>query len=162
MWKKFIIILVILIITLYISQNLYQLNLIQGESMYPTYRNLQLTLIDRSATDFQCGDVIVFYCPYLHCIMVKRIIAVPNQTILISDGSVLVDGIQSPYVCEDIPFGGIASDELFIGENQFFVLGDNYAQSRDSRYDEVGCISYENIIGRLIPNRLPVNTKGSP
>lgn len=127
--------------------------------MYPTYKNFQLTLIDKRATDFQCGDVIVFYCPSLDCIMVKRIIAAPKETVLISEGNVLVDGLQSPYICEDVDFGGIASDELLVGENQFFVMGDNYSQSKDSRYEEIGCISRENIIGRLIPNRLPFNAK---
>ena len=61
MRKKLILILLVLILTLYISKNYYQLNLIQGASMYPTYKNMQFTLIDRRAADFQCGDVIVFY-----------------------------------------------------------------------------------------------------
>lgn len=155
MRKKILITLLILLTTLYISQNLYQLNLIQGESMLPAYKNLQLTLIDKRATDLQCGDVIVFYCPSLDCTLVKRIIAVPGQTIQITDGSVLVDGVQSPYVYENISFGGIASDTLSLTENEFFVLGDNYAQSKDSRYEEIGCVSREHILGRLIPNRLP-------
>lgn len=155
MRKKILITLLILLTTLYISQNLYQLNLIQGESMLPAYKNLQLTLIDKRATDLQCGDVIVFYCPSLDCTLVKRIIAVPGQTIQITDGSVLVDGVQSPYVYENVGFGGIASDTLFLTENEFFVLGDNYAQSKDSRYEEIGCVSRKHILGRLIPNRLP-------
>lgn len=162
MRRKIFMILLILFSTLYISQNLYQVNLILGDSMLPTYKNLQLTLIDKHAADLQCGDVIVFYCPSLDCILVKRIIAAPSQTILITDGSVLVDGVQSPYVYDSISFGGIASDTLFLSENEFFVLGDNYAQSKDSRYEEIGCISREHIIGRLIPNRPPPNVKGSP
>jgi len=156
MWKKSIIILSILFITLYISQNFYQFNLIQGDSMYPTYKNMQLTLIDRRASDFQCGDVIVFYCPALNCTMVKRIIAVSGDTVLISNGSVLVNGVQSPYVYGNAEYSGTASNALLVGDKQFFVMGDNHAQSKDSRYNEIGNISEENIIGRLIPNRLPL------
>ena len=153
MQKKFIIILSTLLIALYISQNLYQLNLIQGESMYPAYKNMQLTMIDRRATNFQCGDVIVFYCPALKCTMVKRIIAIPGETILISDGDVIVDGVKSPHVNGNVDFSGIASNKLLIGDDLFFVMGDNHTLSKDSRYEEIGCISRENIIGRLIPNR---------
>ncbi|MCD8038358.1 MAG: signal peptidase I [Lachnospiraceae bacterium] len=161
MKKNLIFLLFILFLTMYVSQNLYQLNLIQGESMYPTYKNMQLTLIDKRSTDFQCGDVVVFYCPSLDCTMVKRIIAAPGQTVLISDGNVLVDGVQSPYVCQYTDFGGTASNELLVGDSQFFVMGDNSARSRDSRYEEIGCVSRENIIGRVIPNRLPVDNTGN-
>ena len=161
MRKKIIIILLVGFITFYISQNFYQLNLIQGESMYPTYKNFQFTIIDKHASDFACGDVIVFYCPELRCTMVKRIIAVSGETILISEGEVLVDGVKSPHVNGNIDFGGTASLALFIDDDHFFVLGDNYAQSRDSRYEEIGCIDRKNIIGRLIPNR-PVTTIAKP
>lgn len=157
MRKKIIVTLLVLFITYYISQNFCQFNLIQGESMYPTYKNMQLTLINRRATSFQRGDVIVFYCPSLDCTMVKRIIAVPNDRILVSNGSVLVNGTQSPFVHDYVTYGGIASDEIFLENGQFFVMGDNHPLSKDSRYKEVGCVSRENIIGRLIPNRPPVS-----
>lgn len=129
--------------------------------MYPTYKNFQFTLIDKRATVFSRGDVIVFYCPELNCTMVKRIIAVSGDTVVISDGDVLIDGIKSPYVTGHVDFGGIASTALFVGDNCFFVMGDNYAQSKDSRYEEIGCIDRKNIIGRLIPNR-PVLTTAKP
>lgn len=156
MKKKFIIILLVLCITLYVSQNFYQFNIIQGDSMYPTYKNMQFTIINKRVSNFQCNDVIVFYCPAYDCIMVKRIIAVPNQVILISEGTVFVDGKQSPYVNQPVEFSGTATSKLFVDENQFFVMGDNYELSKDSRYEEIGCINRINIIGRLIPN---VNVK---
>ena len=155
MRKKIILILLVLFVTYYISQNLYQLNLVQGESMYPTYKNLQFTLIDKRASDYACGDVIVFYCPELNCTMVKRIIAASGETVLVLDENVLVNGVQSPYVIGNVAFGGIATTTLFVGDDQFFVMGDNHAQSKDSRYEEIGCIDRKNIIGRLIPNRIP-------
>ena len=161
MRKKLIIILLVLLVTFYISQNLYQLNLIQGDSMYPTYKNFQFTLIDKRASDFICGDVIVFYCPELNSTMVKRIIGVSGETVLIADGDVLINGAKSPYITGSVDFGGTASNTLLVGDNCFFVMGDNHAQSKDSRYAEVGCISRENIIGRLIPNR-PVTTNAKP
>ena len=161
MRKKIILILLVLLVAFYISQNLYQLNLIQGDSMYPTYKNFQFTFIDKRAYDFVCGDVIVFYCPELNCTMVKRIIAVSGETVLITDGDVLVNGMKSPHISGRVDFGGTASTALLVSDNCFFVMGDNYAQSMDSRYEEIGCISRENIIGRLIPNR-PVSTIAKP
>lgn len=149
------IIILILLTALFVSQNLYQLNLIHGDSMLPAYKNMELTVIDKRADNFTHGDVIVFYCSGLECLMIKRIIAVPGETVLISDGSVFVNGIPSPYVCQKVDFGGVAANGLLLDSDQFFVLGDNYRQSQDSRYAQVGCVSRQSIRGRLIPNRPP-------
>lgn len=155
MKKTFIICASVFATALFVSKSLYQFTLIQGDSMHPTYHNMQFAIIDKHTQTFQNGDVIVFYCPALSCTMVKRIIASPGETVLITDGSVLVNGVKSPYVSETISFAGIASKELLLGNDQFFVMGDNYAQSRDSRYEEIGCINRENMIGRLIPQKSP-------
>ena len=149
--KKIIIMLTVLAAAWFVSQNFYQLNLIQGDSMYPAYKNMQLTIIDKRADSFKHGDTIVFYCPGLDCLMVKRIIALPGETVLIKDGNVLVNGEKSPHVSGSVDFGGTASNEILIDDAVFFVLGDNYAQSKDSRYTQVGCVKRENIIGRIIP-----------
>ena len=159
MRKKIFIILLILFLTFYVSQNLYQLNLIQGDSMSPTYKNMQFTLIDKRVSDFQRGDVIVFYSDTLNCTMVKRIIAASGDTVLISDGLVFVNNTPSPYTDSDITYAGTAAQTLVVGYNSFFVMGDNHAQSKDSRDAEIGCIPTENIIGRLIPSRLPRKQK---
>ncbi len=151
--KTFIIYIAVLLITLFISANLYQVTLVQGNSMVPSYKNMQLAIIDKRAKTFQCGDVIAFYCPALDCIMIKRIIAVSGDSILITNGDVLVNGVKSPYICGTVNFAGTASKELILGDNQFFVMGDNYAPSKDSRYEEIGCIHLEHILGLLIPNR---------
>ena len=130
--------------------------------MSPAYKNMQFTFIDKRATDFQRGDVIVFYCATLKCTMVKRIIAIPGDTILISNGSVFINDIQSPYIHDAVVYSGIASNSLPISDDYFFVMGDNHAQSQDSRYKEIGCISREDIIGRIIPNRPPAVQKTAP
>lgn len=158
MRKKIIIILLVLSVALYVSRNFYQLNLIQGESMAPAYQNMQFTIIDRRAADFQYGDVVVFYCPALRCTMVKRIIALPGDTVWITDGSVLVNDIPSTQVSGNVAFDGIASQKLTLGNDEFFVMGDNHALSKDSRYAKIGCVRRKNMIGRLIPNRPAVTT----
>jgi signal peptidase I, bacterial type len=128
--------------------------------MYPAYKNMQLTLINRRATDFQCGDVIVFYSAAFKCTMVKRIIAVSGDTVLISDRCVLVNNTPSPYTYTDITYAGTAAQTLVVSDNSYFVMGDNHSQSKDSRYDEIGCVSREEIIGLLIPNRPLIVQKG--
>lgn len=121
--------------------------------MYPTYKNMQFAVIDKRAGNIQHGDVVAFYCPALDCIMIKRVIAVSGEIVRISDGNVLVNGAKSSQVSGTVAFAGIASKELTLGSDQFFVMGDNHTQSKDSRYEEIGCISREQILGRLIPNR---------
>lgn len=158
MRKKIFIILLTFALTLYISRNFYQLNLIQGDSMSPAYKNMQFTLIDKRASDFQRGDVIVFYCPSFDCTMVKRIIALPGDTVWIFDGDVIVNGVKSPFINGKVAFEGTASQKLLLDDAHFFVMGDNHALSKDSRYEEIGCILYENITGRLIPSRPVVDT----
>lgn len=153
MRKNIFILLLILLISMYVSKNLYQLNLVQGNSMLPAYKNMELTIIDRRTADFKCGDVIAFYCPSLDCVLIKRIIATPGQTVLISNGNVLSDGIPSPYVHQKVSFSGLAANEIKLSDNEFFVMGDNHSQSKDSRYEEIGCITRENILGRVIPNK---------
>lgn len=155
MRKNIFILLLILLSSMYISKKLYQLNLVQGSSMLPAYKNMELTLIDKREDDFKCGDVIAFYCPSIDCVLIKRIIATPGQTVLISDGNVLSDGIPSPYVCQKVSFSGLAANEITLSANEFFVMGDNHSQSKDSRYEEIGLIARENILGRIIPNKPP-------
>lgn len=152
--KKIIIILMPIAAAWFISQNFYQLNMIWGDSMYPAYKNMQLTIIDKRADSFKRGDVIIFYCPSLDLSLVKRIIAIPGDTVLIENGNVFVNGAKSPHVNGSVDFGGTAVSGLALNEESFFVLGDNYTQSKDSRYEEIGCVRRENIIGRLIPNVL--------
>ena len=48
-------------------------------------------------------------------------------------------------------FPGAAADEILLGDDEFFVLGDNLSQSKDSRYETVGIVDGENIIGKVIP-----------
>ncbi|MCR4801897.1 MAG: signal peptidase I [Lachnospiraceae bacterium] len=81
---------------------------------------------------------------------VKRIIGLPGEKIQIIDGKVYIDG--NPYKevnkVEPMISGGIAEDEITLGEGEYFVLGDNRNQSEDSRYSSVGMISRSEIIGK--------------
>ena len=136
----------------YISNNWFQLMLIQGNSMYPTYHNLQFTIINRIDRDYQIGDVIAFRNDALKAVLVKRIVACPEDSVLIKNGCLYVNGTVSDLYTEGQPFeyAGIASSKIELKENEFFVIGDNISESKDSRYEEIGVIKSEDIIGKLL------------
>lgn len=154
-WKSFLsgvlLFSVILVSAYYISNNWYQLMLIQGDSMSPAYHNMQLVVLNRYDDDFTYGDVIAFRCDGLSSVLVKRIVACPGDSVVIENGTLLVNGENSVVYPENNIFGyaGILENKIYLGEGQYAVLGDNMAESKDSRYPEVGCVAGADILGRI-------------
>lgn len=82
-------------------------------------------------------------------ILVRRIIALPGESIRIYRGTVYINGSPmdiSEYV-PDIPSDGIAAETIYLGANQYFVLGDAAANSEDSRSGTLGLVHRRQIIG---------------
>ena len=126
-----------------------------GVSMEPTLYNGQEIFINRFVyflTDPAPGDVVVFLpngndnSHYY----VKRVIAGPGETVLIQDGLVYVDGsvFETEMVYDKIEDGGIADNGITLGEDEYFVLGDNRNNSEDSRSSNVGIVMKNYIIGQ--------------
>lgn len=125
-----------------------------GVSMEPGLTNGQEILVNRFAYRMfspNQGDVIVFLpngnqnAHYY----VKRVVAVPGQTVLIENGILYVDG--KPYdeeVTDLIASAGIAENEIKLGSDEYFVMGDNFNSSEDSRSANIGPIHKSTIIGR--------------
>lgn len=149
------ILLLIFITTYIISTYVIQLSLIQGNSMEPTYHPWELSFINKQTKDFHHGDVIVFYCPNYDSYLTKRIIGCPGDTIEIKNGIMYVNNLPSPHTLSgvSITYAGIASSPITLRSNQYFVLGDNYEYSKDSRYEEIGYIQKEYILGTIFPQR---------
>lgn len=145
------IVVAIVAFTWYISTYCWQIALVQGESMYPTYHEWQFIILDKKADKFEKGDVIAFQCETLDTVMIKRIVAVSGDTVCISDGNLYVNG-ASP-VNTNISYSGIAGQKLTIPKGKCFVMGDNYEYSKDSRYEEIGYIDFTSIIGIVYPNK---------
>ena len=104
------------------------------------------------------GDVIVFLpngnekSHYY----VKRVIGVPGDKVQIKSGLLYVNG--ELYDTEDtdtIKNAGVAEEEITVGEDEYFVLGDNRNHSIDSRFAEVGIIPAASIAGKVITGRTP-------
>ena len=122
---------------------------IYGSSMNPTLSEGQLVVAVKGGKMEQ-GDIIAFY--YNNKILVKRVIAGPGQWVDISqDGIVTIDGetLEEPYLTEHA-YGQCDIELPYqVPDNQYFVMGDHRSTSVDSRSTSVGCVTKEQIVGRL-------------
>ena len=142
---------VLLSIAFITSKFFYQLMLIQGDSMLPTYHNLSMVIVDKTDRDFCADDVIAFKCDNVKGVLVKRIVAVSGDTVCIKDNKLYVnDRISEITSADRIKYAGTAEKNILLGDGEYFVLGDNYDESVDSRYEEVGIVQEDNIIGKII------------
>ena len=131
-----------------------QLAIVDGESMAPTYKSKQFVFVDKTCNDFQRGDVIAFRSEKVG-FLIKRIAAVGGDSVKISDGKIIVNGVESPeYKNIFVDYSGIAEETVQLRENEFFVLGDNICESKDSRYEIIGTVKANEIIGKVIPQKI--------
>lgn len=137
-----------------------------GTSMTPTLADGDQLIVEKVSYYFsepKRYDIIVF--PYLeepdkHYI--KRIIGLPGETVQIIDGYVYINGelLDEHYGNEVMNNAGIASDPIVLGEDEYFVLGDNRNNSEDSRYAAVGNIKRSDIDGRAWVRIWPFDSFG--
>ena len=125
-----------------------------GVSMEPSLYNGQKVLVNRLIYKFSApkkDDVIVFLPggnQNVHYYM-KRVVAVPGQRVQIIDGMLYVDGIpEENEVYDKMGDAGIAENEILLGSDEYFVLGDNRNSSEDSRSGNIGPVNRESIYGK--------------
>ena len=127
---------------------------IQGDSMMPTIENGEKHLVNRLIYHIKGPsryDVIVFKLDddASSSYYVKRVIGLPGETVQIKDGKIYVDGKAAKnYSDESISSPGVASEEITLGSDEYFVLGDNRNHSTDSREPNVGVLHREDLLGR--------------
>lgn len=155
------IILVAMIVARIISAYIVQETIVNGTSMNPTLENADKVLIDKiiyKMGDLKRYDIIVF--DYNHSsVYVKRIIGLPGEKVKIIDGTVYVNGIRlkdDPLRMDVMQYAGIAENSVTLGENEYFVLGDNRNNSYDSRYEQVGVVNKSSIIGKVWIRIFPI------
>ena len=124
-----------------------------GVSMEPTLYNGQQIFIDRFfyvLSSPKRGDVVVFLpngnenSHYY----VKRVVAVPGDRLVIQDGTLFVNGIESEWVSAYISDPGIAANEFTLENGEYFCVGDNPGNSEDSRSANIGSVEDTDIIGK--------------
>ena len=162
-WKEFLrFALIALAIVIPFRLFVAQPFIVSGASMSPTFETGEYLIVDELTYRFEepkRGDVIILKKPsgggeYL----IKRIVGLPGDTVVIKNGAVTVkskgnpDGekISEPYVKNKKE----ENLEIAVGNNEYFVMGDNRPISLDSRY--IGAIPKENIVGRAWARVLPV------
>ena len=134
------------------SQFFFQLLLIQGDSMLPSYHNMQIVCLNKVNRTFELGDVIAFRCDGLNAVLVKRVAAVPGDMVQILDGTLFVNGEISPIYPEKGCFvnAGILSEAATLKADEYLAIGDNYTESRDSRDELVGLVKQSSILGKVV------------
>lgn len=126
-----------------------------GQSMSETLENEDEILVNRfiyKITQPKKNDIIVFL-PNGNTkshYYVKRVIAVPGDTVQIRDGVLYVNGevYEDEIDCATMEDAGLAEEEITVGEDEYFVLGDNRNNSEDSRYANIGNVKKEYIVGK--------------
>ena len=124
-----------------------------GDSMEPTLVNGQEIMINRLIYNIfepGQGDVIVFKPngnENAHT-YVKRVVAVPGDTVRIMNGILYVNGEPTEFFSDNIVSPGVAALDLKVGEDEFFVMGDNPNSSDDSRNANIGNVKLDTIIGK--------------
>lgn len=139
---------------------------VNGDSMNATLEDGDNLIVDKISyrfTDPERFDIIVFPYQYQEkTYYIKRIIGMPGETVQIKDGKIYIDGevLEETYGKEVMKYAGIASEEIVLGEDEYFVLGDNRNNSSDSRDPSVGNIKEDQIIGKAFIRIWPLNKFG--
>lgn len=129
---------------------------ISGTSMSPTLTEGQIVLSVKD-TKLKCGDLVAFY--YGNKLLVKRCIAGPSDWVYIDDdGNVYVNDVllDEPYISEK-SLGNCDIEMPFqVPAERWFLMGDHRDVSIDSRNTQLGCISNEQIVGKVVFRVWPI------
>lgn len=133
---------------------------IYGSSMTPTLQDGEIVMSVKTS-DLEQGDIIAFY--YNNKILVKRFIAGPADWVNIDqDGYVFINNVllNEPYL-EEYSFGDADIELPYqVPDGRVFVMGDHRSTSVDSRHTVVGCVSEEQIVGKIVFRLWPLNQFG--
>ncbi len=133
---------------------------VSGSSMHPALETDNVVLMNRLIYDYQSPDrfdVVVFQREDGK-MNVKRVIGLPGETVQIKNGQIYIDGqlLKEEGETSRITSAGLAEHPVKLGEEEYFLLGDNRDSSEDSRFANVGNVKKENIIGKVWLRLFPV------
>lgn len=92
--------------------------------------------------------------------LIKRVIAVEGDSLVISEGKVILNGevLDEPYILEQYTMGAVSIDKIPPG--MVFTMGDNRQNSHDSRSEDIGVLPASEIKGRVMLRFWPLNKVG--
>ena len=135
---------------------------VSGSSMETTLSDGDHLIVDKISYRFrepQRYEIVVF--PYRYeknTYYIKRIIGLPGETVQIVDGYIYINGKQldEHYGNEIIEEAGMAAEPVTLGEDEYFVMGDNRNDSKDSRYWINPYVSKDKILGKAVFRYWPI------
>lgn len=138
---------------------------VDGPSMNTTLKTGQQLLVEKVTyyfTDPKQGDIVVFTPPGYEddTLYIKRVVGRPGDTVQVKDGYLYVNGekYEDPQWTEPILNAGVAEDEVTVGEDEYFVVGDNRNNSSDSR--DFGVVDKDRIMGKAVLRIWPIKKFG--
>ncbi len=155
-------IIIFLVVFFFIRTFIGQPVMTNGESMSPTLVHGDRIFVEKLSYLFskpERGDIVVFPYPadpskeYI-----KRIVGVPGDKIDLRNNQFYVNDerIDDPFEIDVVPLGDVQFP-ITVGEDEYFVLGDNRIVSHDSRHSEVGLIAEDDILGKASFVFYPIN-----
>lgn len=159
--------LIVLILTFLVVTYVGQRTKVSGSSMEPTLSDGDNLIVDKISYRFndpERFDIIVFPFRYAErTYYIKRIIGLPGETVYIDEeGHIYIDGeiLKEYYGKEIIADPGRAYEPITLGEDEYFVMGDNRNNSSDSRDPVVGNIHRDEFIGKAWMRIWPLDKMG--
>lgn len=156
------VIIIFLLLQVFVGQHIE----VNGKSMENTLYDGDHLILEKVSYRFEEPtrfDVIVFR-PFdseqqKDTYFIKRVIGLPGETVRIADGNIYIDGtiLQENYGNDKIQNAGIASNEIILENDEYFLLGDNRNNSSDSRASAIGPVGREKIVGRAWARIWPLN-----
>ena len=134
---------------------------VSGDSMSPTLSDGDNLIVDKLSYRIRAPKRFPFQYQK-GTYYIKRIIGLPGEQVQIYNGKVYINGkvLEESGGFEPIRSAGLASEAITLGEDEYFVLGDNRNNSADSREPSVGTILRQNMIGRAVFRIWPLDGVG--
>ena len=153
-YKKIIILLIAFLFILMFRTIVLERTIVNGNSMNPTLSDGDICFTRKFDVEPTRYDIVIARIEGKT--IIKRVVGLPGDTLVVKNGSLYINGVLVPpeydfYTGE----AGVLSDEYIVGENEYFLLGDNRGGSYDSRY--IGSVEKGDINGVVICRFFPFN-----
>lgn len=134
----------------------FQIAVVHGNAMNPDLKNRDIVVVNKLKYKLQDPkrlDVVMVTLDddknerYIF----RRIIGLPGENIQITNGKLYINGQERNFLGKDtIANGGRASTGITLGKDEYFVIGDNFYSSEDSRMESIGNIPRKKIVGKVV------------